>query len=335
MEKRFKNGLVLGKFLPPHKGHLYLIDTALNNCETVHLMVCHNPSQPIDGNLRYNALKNIYNGKNINIYNFNDSHLPQYENECDTLDEFYDGWVNAVYSLINDLDVVFTSEDYGDDFANYLGVEHYLVDKERVKYPVSGTKIRTNPFEYWHFIPNEIKPHFVKRIAIMGPESCGKSTLTENLAKYYSTNFVHEYGRDIWEKYDGGLKIKNFKEISLGRQDLEDKLIYESNKIIISDTEDITTYIFSKMYCPDTYTDLEEWFLKRIESQYPYDIYILLSPDCEAVQDGTRQHLNERWEHFEEIKNELQKRNANYKIVGGSWDNRFNESIKIVNKLFS
>ena len=173
----FKNSLVLGKFFPLHLGHIFLIDTAISQSEMVHVIMTHNPSQSISGEIRLEALKSIYgDNPQVKIYSISDEGLPQYDHECETLDQFYSYWVPLVYNNVKELDAVFTSEDYGDDFARYLGIKHILVDKERKKYPVSGTFIRTNPFKYWDFIPEPIKPHFVKRIVIMGPESCGKST---------------------------------------------------------------------------------------------------------------------------------------------------------------
>jgi HTH-type transcriptional repressor of NAD biosynthesis genes len=48
----FKHGLVIGKFYPPHRGHKYLIDTAVAQCESVTVIVCWKKSQRISGVLR-------------------------------------------------------------------------------------------------------------------------------------------------------------------------------------------------------------------------------------------------------------------------------------------
>lgn len=329
----YKNSLVLGKFYPPHSGHLYLINTAIENSEKVHVVLCYNSSQSIPGEIRLKTLTEIYqNNPKVIIYPFNDVGLPQHENECETIDEFYKYWVSVVYKLIDKLDVIFTSENYGDDFAIYLGIKHVLVDKERKNYPISGTEIRNNPFNCWEFIPKEIKPYFIKRVAIMGPESVGKSTLSEKLANYFNTNFVCEYGRTVFENNGNKVEIEDFIPISKGRQSLEDSLIKKSNKIIFCDTEDITTYIFSKMFYPNEYSKIENWFLQKIK---PYDIYILLKPDCESIQDGTRCFLYKRQDHYNEIKNELIKNAYNYIEIGGDWDERYNQSIKIIKSEFN
>ncbi|MCB1713352.1 MAG: adenylyltransferase/cytidyltransferase family protein, partial [Candidatus Riesia sp.] len=145
--KKYKNSMVMGNFCPFHNGHKYLIDTSIENSEKVYVFVCHRKDDPISGNERFLSIKNTYRD-NENIIVFNIEH--DYDNypgeRGSTVDEFYDYWVNQiVYKYVDELDVVFTSEEYGDEFAEYLGVEHFLVDKKRKEYPISGTEIRNNP----------------------------------------------------------------------------------------------------------------------------------------------------------------------------------------------
>jgi len=164
----------------------------------------------------------------------------------------------------------------------------------------------------------------------MGPESVGKSVLIERLSNFYETNFVEEYGKTFYEKNDCKITIEDFITISNGRQDIEDRLIKDSNKILLCDTEDITTYLFSKMFFPDEYKKVEEYFLDSISSKPQYDLYILLTPDCDFVQDGLRSFQDNRWEHYDCIKYELLKYKCNFIEIGGDWDNRYNESVKLI-----
>jgi HTH-type transcriptional regulator, transcriptional repressor of NAD biosynthesis genes len=329
---QYKSAYIIGKFLPLHLGHKHLIDTALSKSDKVTLLVCSLKSEPIPGDIRFNWAKEIYkNEPRINIINFQEE-VPQYPEEHP---DFWKIWTDIGRKYCPDMDVIFTSELYGEPYSKYLGVKHELVDLERKTFPISGTKARTNPFENWNYLPNEVKPYFVKRFAIMGPESVGKSTLTKDLANYFSTNFVEEYGRIVYENNGNKVTIDDFIPISKGRQDLEDWLIKHSNKLLFCDTEDLTTWIFSKMYHPDEYLQVKDYFDDALLSKKKYDLYILLKPDCDAIQDGTRNFLDERWEHYEVIKKEMLNRKYNFVEIGGDWENRYNQSIKIIKDEFN
>lgn len=335
MESDYKNGLIIMKAYPFHKGHASLIDFGLKNCEVLHIIISHNKRQTISGIDRYNAIKEMYtDNRQVNVYQFEDDDYPQYDYECETLDEFYSYWIPTIYKLVDKLDVVFTSEDYGDEFAKYLKVEHMLYDRERTNIAISGTDIRNNKYKNWDYITDTMKSKLITRVAIMGPESVGKSTLTKRLANYYNTNFVIEYGRIVYEGNGNKISIDDFIPISEGRQSLEDWMVKRANKIIFCDTEDITTYLFLKMFC-DNYVTEEKWFLDTIENKKEYDLYILLKPDCEVVQDGTRVFLDERNEHYQNIKAELDSRNYKYIEVGGYWDDRLFCSIDYINSIFN
>ena len=97
----------------------------------------------------------------------------------------------------------------------------------------------------------------------------------------------------------------------------------------------IKTWIFSKMYCPDEYQQVEPYFTKVLSEKKPYDLYILLKPDCEPIQDGTRNFLDERWEHYEVIKSEMISRNYNFIEIGGDWESRYKISKEMVSTIFN
>ena len=327
--KPYKRAFVLGKFLPFTMGHKHLIDTAAEHSERVTVLVCSIKSESIPGEIRYKWVTEEYRDcPEVEVKHCSEE-LPQYPEEHP---DFWKIWVDVARRYCPDSDVIFTSELYGDPYAEHLGIRHHLVDLERKTVPVSGTKVRTNPFNNWKYIPEQVRPYFLKRIALMGPESVGKSTLTKMLANRFYTNFVEEYGRIVYER-NGSVTIEDFIPISKGRQDLEDWLVKHSNKVIFCDTEDLTTWTFAKMYCPDEFESVREYFEKALSEKPKYDLYILLKPDCKAVQDGTRNFLKKRWEHYEELKLEMSRLNYNFVEIGGDWEERFELSRKETLKL--
>jgi HTH-type transcriptional repressor of NAD biosynthesis genes len=340
MEKRFKNGLVLGKLMPVHNGHLFLINEAIKQCETVHVMVCSRLCEPIDGKLRFGWVDAIYkDNNNVNVIHCPDEN-PQYPEDDEN---FWEIWHDSVYSYIPELDAVFASEDYVVPFAECLKVTPILVDQNRDAVPVSGTDIRQNPFKNWDFIPDEVKSYFNLKIAIVGPESSGKSTLVKQLADLYDGTTVAEYGREYCEtKSTTDLLPFDFYKIAR-EQWVRNKEAGESSdkKYLFMDTEAIVTKTFLKMY-----GTLNGWFYsgKKIGhwinaidqiirvQVFEYDLYIITYPDLEWEDDGSRDFNDkkDRLNSFATIKGELIGNGANYAVLMGKREQRLKNAITII-----
>ena len=330
MEYKYKSGYVLGKFMPLHLGHKYLIDTALKNSEKVFVLVGTLPSEPIPGDIRFKWVKELYKDEPRVTVGHCDEILPQYPEEHE---DFWNIWTDVTRRYVpQDIDCIFTSEKYGEPYAKYLGIDHFLVDLERLRFPVSGTKIRNYTSDYWEFLPSHVRPYFVKRVALMGPESVGKSTMCQSLAKYFVTQSVSEFGRDVYE-FQGFIALDDFKEIMVGQKQNENYVVKDCNKVIFCDTECITTYLFSKLFYPDEYQIIEEDLLAVINGLPKYDLYLLLSPDVPGVQDGTRQFLEKRWDHYFMIKSELKRRGLRFQEISGSYKERFEACKQLVQEI--
>lgn len=328
--KRFENGLVLGKFYPFSLGHKYLMDTAISQCSTVFIMICSLQSEIISGEIRYNWIKETYkDNHNVRVI-WCDEELPQHTDECKSIDDFYNKyWCPAVYSRINKLDVIFTSENYGDEFAEYLGIKHELVDLDRKTVPISGTIIRENVSLNWNYLPKIVQNYFMKKILIVGTESTGKSTLTKLLAEHYKCEYVEEYGRT----YDETIKpaktwtVNDYEIVAQTHyKNIENKL----DKLLIIDTDAITTKLFGEMYIDNFSSEI----IEEIINKQQFDLILFLNTDVQWVNDGTRDFEDRRLEHFNKIKNELSSRNLNYKIISGSdYGDRLQQSISYIDNL--
>ena len=333
MEKRFNKGLVLGKFMPAHNGHLHLINTAAVCCDKLIVMCCSLKSDPINGLFRYGWLKMIFeDNQNVEIIHVQDEN-PQKPEECDTTDTFYnDFWVPTVKNRVNDLEVIFTSESYGDEFAKYLGIEHVLVDIDRKVHPISGTMVRDNPFKHWDYIPDIVKPYFTKRIVVMGPESTGKSTLVQMLAEHYGTQYQEEYGRTYVNevKPAKSLDKEDFINIALKHNDMMlEKHAFCTDKHLFIDTEAITTKLFGQLYLKD----YEDTRIDEIIKYQWFDLILLMDIDIPWVDDNTRDFPNHRATHFTMIEIELHKLGRKCVIISGDFKERFEKAKKEVDKL--
>jgi len=332
MGKKFKNGMVLGKFMPLHNGHIYLIDTAIENSEHVDIFMCSLESEPIPGKIRHEWMQSLYGGrKNVTIHWVQDEN-PQTPDECESFEKFYRIWCSTVYTRVGDLDVIFTSEEYGEEFANELDIEHYLVDIERGTYPVSGTKVRNNAIEYWDLIPKVDRRYYKKTIVVMGPESTGKSILTKKLAEYYDGDLVEEYGREFTDENPAkAMTIKDFETIAIEHNKrIEDMLENGDKPYIFIDTEAITTYSFGKLYWGNQF---KSDIIVEIASKQNFDLTLLCDIDVPWVNDGTRDFPDKRQWHFDYYEKMLEGTNVNYKVIYRNYDMRFEQAKDEIDKL--
>lgn len=103
---------------------------------------------------------------------------------------------------------------------------------------------------------------------------------------------------------------------------------------MFADTEILTTKLFYDMYYPNGLQTIKDFIFHTESLAKPYDLYILLKPDCAAVQDGTRQFLDERWNHYNKIKEVLTEKGLPFVEVGGSWANRHMEARTAIKNKF-
>lgn len=317
-------GFVLGKFMPFHKGHIHLIETAATQVDELTIMVCSIKAEPIPGALRYHWVKSHF--PDLRVIHITDENPPTPAEHR----FFWQIWCDTIRrNMPNGVDVVFTSETYGDEFARQLGIRHVLVDLERKTVPISASLIRSNPYQYWDFIPEIVRPYYIKRIVLTGPESTGKSFLSQKLAAYFQTTFVEEYGRTYVEKFGTEISMLDIAHIAGGHLMYEDLAAQKANKVLICDTDLIVTQIWSEIFlkqCPQWIMEINHW--RR------YDLFLLLDVDIPWVDDGTREFEHIRQSHFNRLKEELESRNCPYLVISGGFEERLAQAIKAIEGLF-
>src|SRR5207237_253098 len=102
-------------------------------------------------------------------------------------------------------DVVFSSEEYGPEYARLMGARHVMVDRGRATVPISGTAIRADPGAHLDFLEPPVRSYYMPRVVLIGAESTGKTTLAGRLAELFREPWVAEYGREHWEAKIRGL----------------------------------------------------------------------------------------------------------------------------------
>jgi NadR type nicotinamide-nucleotide adenylyltransferase len=168
------------------------------------------------------------------------------------------------------------------------------------------------------------------KIAVVGPESTGKSTMSAYLAKHYQTVWVPEFARGYCEKLTEPPTWQDEINMFYGQVALEDELLPQANKLLICDTTFITVKIWSdQMFGRSPQEVLDEL------PKHPYDLYLLLNIDLPWEDDPLRDFPHMR-EHFMDIwYKELNELNANYMLISGAGPERYGSAVTAIDTFLS
>ncbi|HEV7591113.1 MAG TPA: AAA family ATPase [Longimicrobium sp.] len=304
MSRRFRRGLVVGKFAPLHRGHELLIGRALEECDEVVVVSYTRPDFPgYPPAVRERWLAALFPQTTRLVLDDDrlralvpagtgPTELPA-NGAPEIVDRRFCGFLCRQVLGVT-VDAVFTSEDYGDGFADELtrcfrerqpdapGVRHVMVDRARVLRPVSGTLLRADPHTHREWLSPEVYASFVRRVCLLGGESTGKTTLAEALARELCTGWVPEYGRQVWAEKEGRLDFEDMEEIGRVQIATEEAAALRANRLVICDTSPLTTLFYSGHLFGRASAGLERM------AERAYDLTVLCAADFRFVQDGSR-----------------------------------------------
>ena len=323
MAKRFARGLVVGKFCPLHLGHMLLIDTALAACEEVFVLSYTLPAFDGCGKaVREGWLRSLYPQVRALVLEdgIPDNSAPDAQ-QCDFV-----AWVCRTY-WHTDVDAVFSSEDYGDGFAAALSshfgrlVQHVCVDRARTLVPISGTAIRNDPGAARAFLAPVVYASFVKRVAVLGGESSGKTSIAAGLAALLGTVWAPEYGRERWVEKSGALAYDDMLHIAQVQVAREDAMAQQAHRVLVCDTSPLTTLCYSLDLFGCANAQLEQLATRA------YDTILLCAPDFPFVQDGTRRDTDFRARQHNWYRNVLDRHQIPYTMLAGPLEQRLQHAI--------
>jgi len=165
----------------------------------------------------------------------------------------------------------------------------------------------------------------IKRIAITGPESTGKSVLAESLAQHYDTVWVPEFAREYLSVINRPYVKSDILEIAKGQIDSEDRLSLQAKRLLICDTEALVTKIWSDYL----YKSCDKWIRKKIDEQR-YDLFLLCDVDLPWEADPLREHPKKRTHFFDLFYNELKSRDLNFAVISGNGQERIDKAIQAI-----
>ena len=190
-----------------------------------------------------------------------------------------------------------------------------------------------------HYLPHIVQRHYIKKVCIIGTESCGKTTLIKNLAMYFNTTYVEEAGKYVCIDAGGidNMQKKHYFDILFKQKELEYNALENANKILLIDTDALITLFYFNLGFNDS--EIKNNYFKNIAENIcklnSYDLYIFLEPDVNFVYDMTRREVDDsvRNENNIKLKQLFDNIGIKYITINGSYDERYEKSKEKVLKL--
>jgi NadR type nicotinamide-nucleotide adenylyltransferase len=170
----------------------------------------------------------------------------------------------------------------------------------------------------------------MKKVVILGPESTGKSTLSQQLAEHYNTIYCPEFAREYLAGTNNKYNYSDLLNIAMGQVSLEDKLLQHARDIYFIDTD---MYVM-RVWCEVVFQDCHKWILKQIADR-DYDLHLLCDVDLPWVPDPLREYpdVKIRQQHFRMYQDALINHGGRWAVVSGTFSERLQTAISLVDTI--
>jgi NadR type nicotinamide-nucleotide adenylyltransferase len=276
-----KRGFLLGKFMPPHAGHLSLVRAARALVEELTVLVCWQPDDPIPGETRLAWMRELLPDCRVI------GHGAIFPQAPEDGPDFWPVWRGIVAAGHPEpIDYLFAGEAYGAELARQVG-GLYVPLGGRVlgltQDPVAGlssTAVRADPSAHWAYLPSPVRAHYRRTVCLHGSESTGKTTLAAALAADTGALTVGEYGRSHCAAHKEPLTLDGLLLIGRAQQAMIAAAAQWAGPLLIADTDALMTAAWCEMLLGERPAELM--------AAPKADLYLLLEPDLPWVDDGIR-----------------------------------------------
>jgi NadR type nicotinamide-nucleotide adenylyltransferase len=165
----------------------------------------------------------------------------------------------------------------------------------------------------------------LKKIVVIGPESTGKSTLCEQMADHYKTQWVPEFARNYLLEIRRPYTYEDLLYIAEAQVELEDRICASTeNPLLFIDTD---MYVM-KVWCEYVFKKCHRFILDQIAKR-KYDGYLLCNTDLPWVEDELREYpdLESRERLFYMYKDLMVNQSTPWIEISGDYDKRLQQAI--------
>jgi HTH-type transcriptional repressor of NAD biosynthesis genes len=237
-------------------------------------------------------------------------------------------WAAVLRKILPEVSVVVTSEPYGELLADSMNIAHVPFDISRTMFPVSASSICAEPIQNWPYLPLAVQQAFSRKVVILGTESTGKTTLSEQLAAHYGGTAVHEAGRDL---IPSSLRVTlhDLHSVAIEHARRINTATRAPSPLIIIDTDVHTTMSYSRFLLGE-----ELKVSDQILRSNAADLYLYLGSQVPFVQDGTRLELADRNRLNTSHKTVLREHGILFhEIDDVEWNQRFSKAKQLIDAM--
>lgn len=309
----YKHGLILGKFMPLHLGHMRLIDHGIAICEQLTIVV-DVLDGPYSTTQRREWIKASYPRARVLTVS---RAMPQ--NPADAAN-FWEQWKAELQQHQGDrpFDCLLAGEGYGYKLANTLNIAFFPVDRGQL--PIAASSLRPAINEQWLNLAPAVRHSLCTRISVFGPESTGKTTLAKNLGERFNIPVVAEYAREFLEFNHGSLQADSLVSLSC-IQRLREDAAAACSPVIICDTDPLATVVWNQTLGQQSNTEQ----LNAIASRSQYPLTLLTDVDTPWIDDIARYfpEQHERQSFLDDCIKVLERSERLFTKISGSWEQRW------------
>jgi NadR type nicotinamide-nucleotide adenylyltransferase len=172
--------------------------------------------------------------------------------------------------------------------------------------------------------------HKIKKVALLGPESSGKTEICRRLAAHFHTEWVPEFARDYLGEKNNQYSFEDVLSCMKSQMASEDEMEKQAHDFLFCDNE----LINFKVWFSDVFKKIPEGLEEQIQS-HRYDLILLAYPDVPFVEDTLRVNPHRREFFFDWYKRELENYKMKYVIIKGLGEKRFEAALNAIAEAFN